>query len=139
MTWLLTAFLASLSLTNAFSLQKYSSNSIAQYNHADSVSSLHSVPSKFDNRIGTLFDVTIAAQKKLCLLLVGSLLFVGNVPTADAIDPSSLKQYTITPGAGIDPAQLKKFTDVQETLDAADIEYTMLKSGTSYREFREGV
>ena len=139
MTWLLTAFLASLSLTNAFSLQKYSRNSIVQYNHADSISSLHSVPSKFDNRIETLFDVTIAAQKKLCLLLVGSLLFVGNVPTADAIDPSSLKQYTITPGAGIDPAQLKKFTDVQETLDAADIEYTMLKSGTSYREFREGV
>ena len=139
MTWFVAVFLASLSLTDAFSLQKYSRNSIVQYHNADSVSSLQSVPFKSDHITDTLFAATIAAQKKLCLLLVGSLLFAGNVPTADAIDPSSLKQYTITPGAGIDPAQLKKFTDVQETLDAADIEYTMLKSGTSYREFREGM
>ena len=84
-------------------------------------------------------DSFVATRKIICGLLLGSALFIGSSPTSvQAIDPSSLKQYTITPGAGIDPAQLKKFTEVQDTLDAADIEYTMLKSGTSYREFREG-
>jgi hypothetical protein len=86
-----------------------------------------------------VFSFNAIAQKRLCALLLGSFLFTGTSPTlAYAIDPSSLKQYTVTPGAGIDPAQLKKYTEVQDTLDAADIEYTMLKSGTSYREFREG-
>jgi hypothetical protein len=86
---------------------------------------------------GGMFSLT--AQRKLSVLFLGGLLFVGSpaVP-AFAIDPSSLKQYTLTPGAGIDPTQLKKYTEVQDALDAADIEYTMLKSGTSYREFREG-
>lgn len=88
---------------------------------------------------GGMFSLTTAAQRKLSVLFLGGLLFVGSpaVP-AFAIDPSSLKQYTLTPGAGIDPTQLKKYTEVQDALDAADIEYTMLKSGTSYREFREG-
>ena len=86
-----------------------------------------------------IVDSFQATRKVLCGLLLGSALFIGSSPSpVQAIDPTSLKQYTITPGAGIDPAQLKKFTEVQETLDAADIEYTMLKSGTSYREFREG-
>ena len=132
-----TALLASLSLTNSFSLQKYTRNCAVQCHTTGSVSALYGVES--ENAINTIVAATSAAQKKLCLLLVGSLIFIGNVPIADAIDPSSLKQYTITPGAGIDPAQLKKFTEVQETLDAADVEYTMLKSGTSYREFREGM
>jgi hypothetical protein len=86
-----------------------------------------------------VFSFNAIAQKRLCTLLLGSFLFTGTSPSlAHAIDPSSLKQYIVTPGAGIDPAQLKKYTEVQDTLDAADIEYTMLKSGASYREFREG-
>lgn len=89
---------------------------------------------------GGLLSLTTAAQRKLSLLFLGSILFISTPATpVHAIDPSSLKQYTLTPGAGIDPSQLKKFTEVQNTLDAADIEYTMLKSGTSYREFREGI
>ena len=88
---------------------------------------------------GGIFSLTTAAQRKLSVLFLGGLLFVGSPALpAFAIDPSSLKQYTLIPGAGIDPTQLKKYTEVQDALDAADIEYTMLKSGTSYREFREG-
>ena len=88
---------------------------------------------------GGILSLTTAAQRKLSVLFLGSIFCVVSPSTpAHAIDPSSLKQYTLTPGAGIDPSQLKKYTEVQDTLDAADIEYTMLKSGTSYREFREG-
>ena len=99
--------------------------------------SLSASPSEIAN--GGILPLITAAQRKLSLLFLGSILFVSSpIVPALAIDPSSLKQYTLTPGAGIDPSQLKKYTEVQDTLDAADIEYTMLKSGTSYREFREG-
>jgi hypothetical protein len=40
--------------------------------------------------------------------------------------------------AGIDPAQLQKFTETQAALDGADIPYEALPSGVSYREFRSG-
>ena len=136
----LSAILVSLSLANAFLSQTCSKNGVVHaYNHA-SPSMLSSSTSDSENTLQRLMKATTSAQKNLCVFLIGSLFFVGNGPlSATAIDAASLKQYTITPGAGIDPSQLKKYTAVQEALDAADIEYTMLKSGTSYREFREGV
>lgn len=63
-------------------------------------------------------------RKKICTLFIGSSFLMGNVlPTlpAKAIDAASLQKYTVTPGAGIDPEQLKKYLSVQDALDAADI------------------
>ena len=135
MTWYLTTLLATLSLTTVVSYQNSVRNSIQR---RSAVLPALQCSASSDNALGELSPLISAAQKSICLFLVGTVLFMGNAPNANAIDPSSLKQYTQTPGAGIDPTQLKKYTDVQEALDAADIEYNMLKSGTSYREFREG-
>lgn len=79
-------------------------------------------------------------NKRILSFLIGGSVIIGYHPieAVHAIDPSSLAKYIITPGKGIDPSQLKTLTDVQNTLDAADIDYTMMNLGASYREFREG-
>lgn len=138
MTLYLISVIASLCVANALRCRQCTKVGLSLQTVAFKTTELRASTS--DNSNSDAFFFTANAQKRLCALLLGSFLFTGTSPTlAHAIDPSSLKQYTVTPGAGIDPAQLKKYTEVQDTLDAADIEYTMLKSGTSYREFREGV
>lgn len=137
MTWYLASVIAFLCSANALRCRQFTRVGLSQQTVASKTTELRASAS--DNSKQDVFAFNAVAQKRLCALLLGSFLFTGTSPTlAHAIDPSSLKQYTVTPGAGIDPAQLKKYTEVQDTLDAADIEYTMLKSGTSYREFREG-
>lgn len=138
MMWYLTTITSFLCVANALHCRQCTRVGLKQQSVSSKSTALRA--SAFDDFQNKAFSFNAATQKRICALLLGSMLLTGTSPIlAHAIDPSSLKQYTVTPGAGIDPAQLKKYTDVQDTLDAADIEYTMLKSGTSYREFREGV
>lgn len=52
------------------------------------------------------------------------------------IDPKQLQQYNSL--QAITNEQKKKIEEVQAVLDAADVPFTDLKSGVSYREFRAG-
>jgi len=59
-----------------------------------------------------------------------------NIPmSCEAIDPSQLKQFQ---ASGDLADQLKRLQEVQNTLDAADLPFIDLKSGVSYRQFRDG-
>ena len=60
---------------------------------------------------------------------------------AYAIDPIELQQFAKPAGSSVDISleeKLKRFQEAQNALDTADIPFSVLPSGVSYREYREG-
>jgi hypothetical protein len=95
MVWPGYLFLACISIANSFSYNAKRYQTVGR-----SFLTLSALPENEKKRV---FSIA-AAKKTLNSLLVGTALLTGSPLTlpAHAIDPSSLKQYTQTPGAGVD-------------------------------------
>lgn len=89
---------------------------------------------------------TLSASSAAALCLSLAMPFYAPLPSY-AIDPSELRQYAspevkqslkLGSKQGNIAEELKKYKETQDALDMAEVAFTELPSGVSYREYREG-
>ena len=89
---------------------------------------------------------TLSASSAAAVCLSLAMPFYAPLPSY-AIDPSELRQYAspeVKQGLKLGSKQgniadeLKKYKETQDALDMAEVAFTELPSGVSYREYREG-